>query len=105
MSNEFKGTPQDLVINPEEDLLDLIPGFLDNRRKDLVLAKQFLSSHEFGSLSNLGHTIKGVARPYGFDYLEKISIELENCALIKDLEGCRSAVVEMQYYLDHLSLS
>ena len=55
------------VVYIDEDLEDLIPGFLDNRANDITEMSAALSRKDFESIKDFGHKMQGAGGGYGFD--------------------------------------
>ena len=61
-----------IIIHADIDLEDLIPGFLENRRKDIVEIGSLLASDDYETIQRLGHSMKGAGGGYGFDEITYI---------------------------------
>lgn len=75
-------------VEVDPDILELVPGFCESRRKDLSNLNDFVSNNDFISIAKVSHTIKGVARPYGFPTLENLAVKLEIAAKEGDQKKC-----------------
>lgn len=73
-----------LIVHPDPEIKDLVPFFLNNRRKELPDLERLVKERSFEEIRRLAHTWKGICRPYGFPFLEKLSRELEVAAQIED---------------------
>lgn len=87
----------EVVIEPE--INELVPGFCLSRRKDIQKMNESLLSKDFISIAKICHTIKGIARPYGFPTLETMAKELEAAAKTSDSDQCRMLLVRINEYL------
>ena len=94
----------DLTVHPDVDLEDLIPDFVVNRRADLGLLEEAMTKQNFDFIKSLGHTLKGISRPYGFVYLESLSKRLEAAGEQQDLNQIQSLFDEIKYYLDNVKI-
>ena len=65
-------------INP--DLEDLIPGFLENRRKDVAALGRATQMLDVKTVQLLGHRMKGDGGGYGFEEISSIGQALEHAA-------------------------
>lgn len=83
-------------IVPPEDLLEYIPEFLSNREKDRDALRDALSRKDFVELFRLGHRIKGVCQPFGFEVLGRIAEDLEASAHREDASQCESLIAEFE---------
>ena len=97
-------SPSDLTVRPEADLEDLIPDFMNNRRADLAQIQEAMTNKDFTFIKRLGHTLKGISRPYGFVYLETLSKRLEQAGESQDLNQVQALYDEIKYYLDNVQI-
>ena len=88
-----------------KDLADLIPAFLDNRRKELDALARALSRDDFEELSRLGHRMKGVGSPYGFPYIGALGHRIEEVARERDRHAVMSLIAEYRSYLGRVRVS
>ncbi|MEQ1877076.1 MAG: Hpt domain-containing protein [Bdellovibrionia bacterium] len=89
-------------VNP--DLAELIPWFLDNRRKDVEAVNNMVASGDFKSLERLGHTLKGTCAGYGFDELGKIGAQMETAAKMSNGDEVLKLNAKMKSYIDEVKV-
>lgn len=92
-----------VVLDP--DIEDIIDGFLKNRYDELVRIPQYLDAGNFADIKVIGHKLKGNAGSYGLYELGDYGERLEACALTKDIQGIKSVLEKIKYYLDHLEIT
>ncbi len=85
-------------IKVDSDIYDLVPGFCESRKKDITNLNSYLVAEDFNSIANVSHTIKGIARPYGFPTLETLIIKLEKAAKLGDKTTCSQILSEINHY-------
>ncbi len=86
-------------------LKDLIPTYLETRKKDLVQMKQWLEEKKYKEVLELLHRIKGSGGSYGFLRLTQLSGEMED-TLRKDPNApVKHYLDQMEEYLSNLSIS
>ena len=88
----------------DEDLEDLIPGFLANRADDIKKLKAFTQENDFDSISRLGHSIKGVGGGYGFDKISDIGLKLEHAAEQENNKLVKSLMEDYESYLANINI-
>ena len=93
-----------IVVKIDSDLEDLIPGFLENRRKDAAALKEALEEGRADTLQSMGHSLKGVGGGYGFHELSEIGAEIESRARSGDLGGISGLVDRLKDYLDRVEV-
>lgn len=69
----------------DPDLKDLIPGYIENRHKDLRAIKEAYVKKDLKTIAALAHKIKGTAATYGFHELGNAAKTLEET--VKQLDA------------------
>lgn len=93
-----------IVVEIDEDLADLIPGYLENRRKDIESILHLLQEGNFSEIRRIGHSMKGSGGGYGFHHISVIGQEIEKAAEAGDENGIRTAVNNLKNYLDRVKI-
>ena len=93
-----------IIVHVDPEIADLIPGFLENRRKDTETMGTALKQGDFETIRILGHSMKGAGGSYGFDAVTDIGKSLEQAAKDKDVEGIQRSVGELAIYLDQVEV-
>jgi len=73
------------VIEVPEDLQDIFPEFLENRRKEAAALPGTIERCDFKQIRTWGHNMAGVGEGYGFPALTVIGRELEAAALSENV--------------------
>ena len=89
-----------IIVHVDPEIADLVPGFLDNRRKDTASIAEALTRGDFETVRILGHSMKGAGGSYGFDAITDIGKSLEQAAMAKDSDVIKKSVQELSTYLD-----
>jgi HPt (histidine-containing phosphotransfer) domain-containing protein len=99
------GGPLDRIIVPgDPDLRELIPGYLENRRKELPRLREALAQNDFPAIQRLAHRMKGEGGGYGFDAISAIGLGLERAANERDTSAIHSGLEELGSYLDRVQV-
>lgn len=61
-----------IVVSVDSDLEDLIPVFLEQRRRDLLTIAEALPRKDFEALRRIGHGMAGGGQSYGFGVITEI---------------------------------
>ena len=93
-----------IQVSIDPDLEDLIPGFLENRLKDVDKIKEALTAGDSETLRSIGHSLKGVGGGYGFDRISELGAEIEVFAKAGDFESINSRVDDFADYLEHVEV-
>ncbi len=76
-----------IVLQVEPALKELVPDFLDNRRRDLERMRQALQSGDLAAIRDVGQNIRCFSRVYGFEELtalgEEIRCAADECSTLR----------------------
>jgi len=90
---------QSHTITLARDFAELVPGFLENRRKELAALQEALAQTRYAELQQLGHRMRGVGASYGFELVSALGGRIEEGACGADREALAAAIAE---YAEHL---
>ena len=76
-------TPR-ITVSVDPDLEELVPGFLENRRKDAAALAHAARSRDLKTVRLLGHRMKGDGGGYGFQIISEVGEALEQAARRED---------------------
>ena len=94
-------TQQDekIIVKVDEEIEDLVPGFLENRANDLKLLRNALQAKDYETIRSLGHRMKGSGGGYGFDAITDLGHGLEEASREKDPEEIQRLIRELSHFL------
>jgi len=105
MADKEQNAPKGkFIVIVDEDLQDLVPGYLENRRKDVEELRGALARSDFEAIRVLGHKMKGSGGGYGFDEISEIGHALEDAAKQSQAAKIQEEIDRLQYYLDHVEM-
>jgi hypothetical protein len=84
MRRAADGNTPRITVSIDPDLEDLVPGFLENRRKDAALLARAAQTGDLKTVRLLGHRMKGDGGGYGFLEISEIGEALEQAARRED---------------------
>ena len=84
----------------ERAILDLVPVFLNNRRREVESLRHALIMGDFELVRQVGHRMRGVGGSYGFEYVSLLGRRLEQCGCERDADLLDELVAE---YADYIS--
>jgi small GTP-binding protein len=83
----------------DSSLRDLIPRYLENRRRDIDALRWAVDKSDSEAIRVLGHNLKGSGAGYGLPMLTEIGAALEQAAQSGDLETTRKRIDELASFL------
>ena len=69
-----------IVLRAEPAVKELLPGFLENRRRDLERLREALHAGDLGAIRDLGQNIRVFSRVYGLDELTELGEAIRSAA-------------------------
>lgn len=87
-----------------KDLADLVPVFMNNRKKELETLRAALAASDFAQLRQLGHRMKGVGNSYGFSKVSDLGKSIEDGASSEDKAALDAHIVEYSDYLARVNV-
>lgn len=90
---------QTTVVYVDEDLEDLIPEFMENRRRDVEQIRRLIQEGRYEELTRLGHTLKGTGGGYGFAEISAIGKDIEEAGAQGDQEAMIRLCERLAAYL------
>ena len=91
--------PSRITVEIDPDLEDIVPGFLDNRRRDVDTLRQALPTKDWKTVRMLGHRMKGDGGGYGFDAISTIGDIIERAALREDQATVTEQIAALTNFL------
>ena len=86
------------VVEVEAWLAHLVPRFLANRLKDVVLLGAAVRTHDLEAIRVIGHNLRGGAGSYGFAALAALGARLEAAAEAGSLDLAAQCADELERY-------
>jgi CheY-like chemotaxis protein len=100
---EGKGAER-IIARVDAELKDLMPGFLGNRRQDVIRLRDALARGDYESIRITGHTLKGGGGGYGLDAITRIGRAIESAARGRDTTEIKRQIHELSEYLEHVEI-
>ena len=101
---EIKMSHDRIIVKVDSDLEELIPGFLENRKKDLISLIEALKNKNYPGMQSTGHSLKGVGGGYGFAQLSELGAQIENSAKASDSEALAQHIQQLGDYLERVEV-
>ena len=88
-----------LLATIDPDLLDLVPGYIQNRFRDVALCREHLAASRFEEIRVIAHGMAGSGGAYGFDEITRIGRSLQVAARGQDAATCARSLDELEAYV------
>jgi signal transduction histidine kinase/DNA-binding response OmpR family regulator len=92
----------DVVV--DDELLAIIPKFLNNIRRNSPLIAAALARADFDTIRSLGHNMKGTGTSFGFPQISDMGDELERAAKQQDADSVRNITANLVHFLDSVDV-
>jgi HPt (histidine-containing phosphotransfer) domain-containing protein len=93
-----------IVYEIDKDLEEIVPAFLEGRKKDTELIKKFVLDKNFEELRSIGHKLKGTAGSYGFMGLSKIGAQIEEAAKASNIDALNKLSLEYENHIKQVEV-
>ena len=93
-----------IIVRIDKDLEDLIPGYIENRHKDIKSISAALESGDFENIRTIGHSMKGSGGSYGFDEITTIGASIEKAAKENDTEEIKRWIKKLSQYIESIDI-
>ncbi len=94
--------PQSMSIGIPPGMEEIVPGYLEARRKEVPEMFASLADSDFVRLAALGHNMKGSGAMYGFPQLTAMGAALEQAAKINNKEELGNQLTSLEAFLEKL---
>ncbi len=93
-----------ITVHIDPGLEDIVPGFLENRRRDVQTLETALHQNDLKTIHVIGHRMKGDGGGYGLDAISMIGAALEQAAAREDRSAIRRHTAELVDFLARVTV-
>ncbi len=93
-----------IILYIDPGLEEIVPGFLENRRRDVQTLETALQENDLAQIHIIGHRMKGDGGGYGFDAISMMGAALEQAAAREDLDAIRQHTAELIDFLARVTV-
>ena len=86
-------------VSVRADIADLVPAFLDKRRREVPAIAAALQAGDYGRIRTWAHNMAGTGEAYGFQPITAIGRAMEAAAMAADGTTIRSCTDNLADYL------
>lgn len=91
-------------VKVDQELEDLIPGFMDNRQSDIACLTTAIQQGDYETIRVIGHTLKGIGGGYGFSAITDIGAAIEQAAKEQDNAKAVRLTEALKNYLENVEI-
>ena len=91
-------------VSVDKDMQDIVPGYLEARRREIPELFAFCSAGDLDSLRKAGHKLAGSGGGYGFDRLSELGKQVEMLSRAGDAAGVAARLAELKDYIENLEV-
>jgi len=89
-----------MTLVPAHPFAKLIPKYLLNCRKNIIVMRDALDRADFETVRSLGHQMSGTGTMYGFRFISDTGGAIEQAAESSNIDMSRDWVGKLSNYLD-----
>ena len=93
-----------ITVRVDPGLEAIVPGFLENRRRDVQRIETALQQNDLNTIRGIGHRMKGDGGGYGFDAISTIGDSMEQAAAREDRDEIRRHAAELIDFLARVTV-
>ena len=93
-----------IIVKVDPDLEDLIPIYIETKRKDILNLREALESGDYEKIRLLGHSMKGSGGGYGLDEISRIGRSIEEAVKEKEDDVIKAQVNNLESYIENLEV-
>lgn len=98
------GSIEKIIIQADPEIANLIPGYLDNRRKDIIRMREALDKGDYETINFIGHSMRGSGKGYGFSAISDIGTALEQAAKHTNTDEINRRIDELADYIGRVEV-
>lgn len=96
--------PLDLEVTVEKELEDIVPIFMENRRKDIAELEELVPQMEIEKIQNIAHKLAGNAGSYGFHELGKLGFALEEACVQGATDKIKAYCEDYKHFINNVTI-
>lgn len=92
------------IISVDASFEPLMPKFLTNRKKEVVVMQEALTANDFDTVRKVAHGMKGAGGSYGFDRVTDMAAAIEQAARAGTASIIARELPVLSAYLDRVKV-
>ena len=98
------GKASEIVVYIDPEIEDMVPEFLENRRRDVEEIRKLLGEGRLEEIESKGHSMRGSGGGYGFDEITEIGTGIEEAVSRKDRAEIMKMNERLSSYLSRVRI-
>lgn len=104
LPNQPAATGDALIVHVEADFEPLLPKFMTNRKKEVVMMREALAQQDFETVRKVAHGMKGAGGSYGFDRVTAMAAIIEQAAKTGTSPTIEAELAQLGHYLEQVQV-
>ena len=92
------------IVTVKSKMKPFIPQILNNTQNDISALQKSIQDQNFEEMYRMAHSMKGYAKPFGFDKLEDLAISIQGAAKDERLDDAKELVDELNHYFFNIEI-
>jgi len=84
------------AYNIPEELMDIIPAYLERRKEDMSQLNDLMSKNDFAGIMKIAHKLKGNGASFGFDHITELGDKMNQAAKSENTEEVRKIIRDFE---------
>lgn len=84
------------TYNIPEELMDIIPAYLERRKEDMAQLNDLMSKKDFAGIMKIAHKLKGNGASFGFDHITELGDKMNQAAKSENTEEVRKIIQDFE---------
>ena len=93
-----------LVSSDDPAVRQLLPGYLERRRTDVITMRQSLADSDLDAVAQTGHRMRGSGTAYGIPSITEIGTDIDRSARAGNVEAVAAAIDRLAEFLTRARL-
>jgi hypothetical protein len=93
-----------ITVYIDPGLEEIVPGFLENRRREVQILETALQGNNLAQIQIIGHRMRGDGGGYGFDAISMMGTALEQAAAREDRSAIRRQIADLIDFLARVTV-
>ncbi|MBF0153306.1 MAG: Hpt domain-containing protein [Magnetococcales bacterium] len=93
-----------ILVHIDKDLAEIVPGYIQNRWRDVEAMRQAIAKNDMEGLRVMGHRMKGSGAGYGFDAITDIGRKVEKAAKEGQTDDIKQEIDTLVAYLQRIDV-